>query len=251
MEITGRVALVTGAASGIGRASALALARAGAAAVAIADVDKAGGEETAALVQAAGARPLFVPTDVAEPAQLEALFAAVGDRLGAPTIVHNNAGIVCGDPCWPAIPVAKIHQMVGINLGAMLIGTRLAIDVMLAGGGGAVVNTASVAALSPMPKDPVYAATKAGVVMFTQSCAELRHDGIRVNAVLPGIVDTPIIGKTGDGETPADWLKSMLALVVMLSPDQIADAVVSLIADDTKAGETVIVMNEFAQPAAS
>lgn len=251
MEVASRAALVTGAGSGIGRASAVALAAAGAGSVVVADIDVAGGEETAALVRKAGAESLFVPADVADPGQLRSLFATAAERFGPPAIVHNNAGLVCGDPAWPDTSVERIHQMVNVNFGAMAIGTRLAIDTMMGSGGGAIVNTASVAALSPMPNDPVYAATKAGVVMFTQSCAALRDQGIRVNAVLPGMVDTPILAKTGDGEKPAEWLRPMLDLVVLLQPEDVARAVLSLIQDDSKAGETMLVMNEFVQAAQS
>jgi NAD(P)-dependent dehydrogenase (short-subunit alcohol dehydrogenase family) len=251
VDVANRIALVTGAAGGIGRASALALARAGAAAVAVADIDVEGGEETAALIRAAGADSQFVKTDVGELGQLRSLFGTVQDRFGLPAIVHNNAGLVCGQPEWPETSIERIHQMVNVNFGAMAIGTRLAVDAMSMRGGGAIVNTASVAALSPMPNDPVYAATKAGVVMFTQSCAALRDRGIRVNAVLPGMVDTAIIAKTGDGEKPAEWLRPMLDLVVLLRPEDVARAVLSLVEDDSKAGETMLVMNEFVQPAQS
>ena len=110
--------------------------------------------------------------------------------------------------------------------------------------GGAVVNTASIAGLGPMPMDPVYAATKAGVILFTQSCAMLNEtEKGRVNAVLPGMVDTPIIGKTGDGTTPAKWLEGAIAATKMLAPEDIAAAVVGYIKDDSKAGDTQVVAN--------
>jgi NAD(P)-dependent dehydrogenase (short-subunit alcohol dehydrogenase family) len=133
-----------------------------------------------------------------------------------------------------------------------MIGTSIGIEILSQSGGGTIVNTASIAALSPMPNDPVYAATKAAVVLFTQSCAEVaKTHGVRVNAVLPGMVDTSMITKTGDGETAAEWLAPMLGMVDLLDPARIADAVAAFIDDDTKAGQTTIVMNELRQAGAS
>ena len=248
MEIEGKVALVTGAATGIGRASALALAGRGAGVVVVADVDEAGGAETARLVTEAGSSGWFVPTDVADAASLVALYAAIAERGGI-DIVHNNAGLVSGDPPWPGTPLAMIERVVGVNVAGTFMGTRLAIDALTQRGGGAIVNTASVAGLSPMPTDAVYAATKAAVISFTQSCAELaKSHGIRVNAVLPGIVNTSMLAKTGDGHTPAAWLAPMLPLLEIIEPSAVAEVVVSLIEDDTQTGATVPVMNELRQP---
>ena len=107
-----------------------------------------------------------------------------------------------------------------------------------------VVNTASIAALAPMPMDPIYAATKAAVVLFTQSCKMLAEtEKVRVNAVLPGMVDTPIIGKTGDGKTPAKWLEPAIAATKMLQPEDIAAAVLEYVKDESKAGDHRIVGN--------
>lgn len=249
MELTGTVALITGAGSGIGRASALSFAGAGCAAVVIGDVDVAAGEATAALVERAGARAAFLPVDVSDQASLTAFFEAAETRFGGLDVVHNNAGLVSGNPPWPDTPIERIHQLVNVNVFGTFAGTRLAIDALRRRGGGAIVNTASVAGLAPMATDAVYAATKAAVILFTQSCAEVaKSDGIRVNAVLPGIVDTSMVAKTGDGERPADWLTPMLGMLHLLDPRTVAEAVIGLIRDDARAGETVIVANEFRSP---
>jgi NAD(P)-dependent dehydrogenase (short-subunit alcohol dehydrogenase family) len=105
-----------------------------------------------------------------------------------------------------------------------------------------VVNTSSTTALRPLPFDAVYSATKAGILHFTRSCASLAEShGVRVNAVCPGPTDTPILAKTGDGIRQADWLTAALKGRPMASAEDVAAAVIALIADDTKAGDYVVV----------
>lgn len=242
MDINGKVALVTGAASGIGRATALALAQKGAR-VAVADIDEAGGTETVRQISELGGTATFIKADVSTPAGINAMFDAVEAAFGGVDIVHNNAGIMTGaTPNWPDTPNEKLHLVVSVNLAGVIMGTREAVARMRKRGGGAVVNTASIAGLNPMPMDPIYAATKAGVILFTKSCAMLNDsEKVRVNAVLPGMVDTPIIAKTGDGQKPADWLAPAIAAAKILPPEAIAEAVVEYITDDSLAGDTRVV----------
>jgi NAD(P)-dependent dehydrogenase (short-subunit alcohol dehydrogenase family) len=236
MEIDGKVALVTGAGSGIGRASALALAREGAAVV-VADMAEGAGRETVGLLEEAGGKAAFVLGDVSDPVQLTAIFAAAAEAFGGLDIVHNNAGIVCGEPLWPGTDPARLFRQVAVNLGAVVVGTRLAVDHLGPRGGGAVVNTASLAAVFPLEAEPAYSATKAGVVMFTQACAGLEQShGIRVTAVLPALVDTPLLDKTGDGVAPADWVGMAKGILGLQSPDDVAAVVVDLVRQGT-AGE--------------
>jgi len=232
VQIEGKVAVVTGAGSGIGRATALALARAGATVV-VADVDEAGGNETVGLVHDAGGQAAFRRTDVTEPRSLEATFGAAEADHGGLDIVHNNAGLVSGEPLWPDITPETLLRVMAVNLGGVVVGTRLAVPTMRRRGGGAIVNTASMAALFPLTPDPIYSATKAGVAMFTRACAPLAEEGIRVNAVLPGLVDTPLLAKSGDGERWAEWAQFAEQVMGLLSPDDVAEAVLDLIRDDT------------------
>ncbi|MEX2256246.1 MAG: SDR family oxidoreductase [Acidimicrobiia bacterium] len=242
MELQGAVVVVTGGAMGIGRASALAFADAGASAVVIADIDERAVSETIALVEAAGSAALFVPTDVGEHPSVAHLLDETVNRFGRLDILHNNAGIVAGEPAWPGTSVERIEQMVRVNALGVMFGTRLAVDRMAATGGGAIVNTASMTGLWPTPQDAVYCATKAAIIMFTRACAEIaRSHNIRVNAVLPGSTSTSMLAKTGDGTQPAAWLADLLTPESLLAPEDVAAAVVALAAGD-QAGETVEVL---------
>jgi 3-oxoacyl-[acyl-carrier protein] reductase len=248
MEIAGKVALVSGAGSGIGRATALALAAEGAR-VLVADIDDIGGVETVRRIQAAGGDATFEECDVSRPHGIRAMFEAADHVYGGVDIVHNNAGLVAGTPGWPAMDLERIHLQVDVNLAGVCMGTQEALGRLRARGGGAIVNTASVAALQPLPEDPVYGATKAAVVSFTKACAPLAAEGIRVNCVLPGITATPILNKTGDGEQPAAWLRQMMAGQRVITPEEIAAVVLELVRDDSAAGQARVIANTAQEPA--
>jgi NAD(P)-dependent dehydrogenase (short-subunit alcohol dehydrogenase family) len=174
MDLIGSVVVVTGAAKGIGRASAVAFGRAGASAVVIADIDEESADEALAAVEATGAAATFLPTDVSDHREVAHLLDEAVRRFGQLNVLHNNAGIVAGLPLWPGTPVEHIERMVRVNVLGVMFGTRLGIDRIAASGGGAIVNTASTVGLVPVPQDAVYPATKAAVILFTQSCARSR-----------------------------------------------------------------------------
>lgn len=243
MEIAGRVALVTGAAHGIGKATALAVARAGASVVVV-DVDHAAAELTADEVRAGGGAALAVRADVSVPDDVRAMFARAEEVFGGVDIVHNNAGLVSGEPVWPDGSLERMMRVVAVNVGGVAMGTQEGIRALRRRGGGVIVNTASIAALGPMPLDPVYSATKAAVVRITESCAPLAGEGIRVVAVLPGVVDTDMTHRhTGDGTRPASWLAPVLAATTLLSADDIASAVLELVRDDAAVAVAKVVAN--------
>ena len=244
MESQGRVAIVTGSATGIGRATAIALARAGARAVVLADLATNELEKTAELVRAEGAEVLPVRTDVSDLESLRELFSETERRFGGLDILHNNAGLGEGSSVWPDVDPARCRAIVDVNLTGVILGTQLALDPMRRGGGGIVVNTSSGGAFVPVPQQAVYAATKAGVVHFTRSCKPLfESHRVRVNCVCPGLVDTPMMRGTGDGVNVADWLRPVHDAVELLQPEDIAAAVLDLVRDDSQVGEAVVVEN--------
>jgi 3-oxoacyl-[acyl-carrier protein] reductase len=246
VEVRDRVAVVTGAGSGIGRATARALAREGARRVVLADLDEAGLAETARGVEAEGGEALAVPTDVRDPDALARLLDRAEADGGGLDILHNNAGLSSGTPTWPEIAIERIAALVDVNLKGVLFGTRLALPRMARRGGGVIVNTASMAARTPLPPEAVYCATKAGVAIFTESCASLREShGVRVCCVCPGITETPMIHRTGPGgEGMAAYLQPVYAAVDPIPPEHIAEAVLELVRDDGAAGRVVEVPNQ-------
>ena len=158
-------------------------------------------------------------------------------------MLHNNAGRGEGPPDWPDIAPERAAAIVDINLRGGVLGTQLALPLMKRGGGGAIVHTASGAAYIPVPPQAVYAATKAGIVQFTKSCIPLHEShGVRVNCVCPGLVETDMVHESGDGDV-ADWLRPMYDSVKLLRPEDIADAVLALVRDDTQVGEAIDVDN--------
>src|SRR5438309_7015983 len=228
MDLAGATAVVTGGGSGIGRASALAFAAAGAS-VLVADIAEADGNETAQLIEKDGGRAAYTRVDVTEPADIARMLDEAEKTFGGVDVVHNNAGIVCGEPLWPDTDPGTLMRQVTINLASVVVGTRLAVPYLERRGGGAVVNTASMASVLPLTDEPAYSATKAGVLMFTRTCAGMEGThGIRVTAVLPGLVRTPLIDKSGDGTRPAAWVGMAEPFMKWQTPEQVADIVVDL-----------------------
>lgn len=228
-SFAGKVALVTGAASGIGRATALAFARAGAR-VAAADIEEAGGRETAHLVGAGGGDAVFVRADVAREDEVAALVAAAVAHFGRIDYAHNNAGIEgeigriadCTQDEW--------DRVLAVNLTGVWLCLKHEILQMQRQGGGAIVNTASTAGLRGSRPSPAYVASKHGVVGLTRKAArEYAADGIRVNAVCPGVVLTPMVERVfaARPDMEATW-RGMLPIGRFGTPEEIAAAVVWL-----------------------
>lgn len=228
-DFAGKVALVTGASGGIGRATALAFAASGADVV-VSDVNDAGGEETAALIADAGGRAVFQHCNVADPASVKALAARAVAEFGRLDFAHNNAGInaMGSDEYLDAV----WDRIVGVNLSGVMYCMREEAEIMLTQGKGAIVNTASINGLVGNAMQPGYTATKHGVIGLTRHGAlRWAKSGIRVNAVCPGVIETPMTAPLAADPDMRKVLDGMTPMGRMGQPEEIAAAVLWLCSD--------------------
>lgn len=187
------VVLITGAGTGIGRATALAFAREGAR-VAVADISAAEGEQTAAQIRSAGGTAEFHPVDVTKAADMEQLVENVAARWGRLDILHNNAGITNENALAADTTEADFDRVIAVNLKGVWLGMKYAINQMLVQGGGIVINTASALSHRVLPGSSAYIASKHGVAGLTKTAAvEYGGKNIRINAVCPGVIRTPLL----------------------------------------------------------
>lgn len=222
----GKVALVTGAGGGIGRAAALVFARSGAS-VMVSDVNEDGCRETVSLIEAAGGKAAYQVCDVSKADQVKALVAATVEKLGGLDCAFNNAGInrvtdnQYDDEIW--------SRDIGVNLTGVMMCMREEAEVMIQRGGGAIVNTASINGLVGNGQQPAYTAAKHGVVGLARHGAlRWAKNGIRVNAVCPGVIETPMTAPLVANEHMKQVLDSMTPMGRMGQASEIAEAVVWL-----------------------
>lgn len=219
---------MTGAASGIGRAGALALAAHGAS-VAAADLNLDGARETVAQIERAGGHAIAVECDVTDEAQVHALVSSTVATFGGLDAAFNNAGGAFDEAPLHETSREAWEQSITVNLTSVFLCMKHEIAHMREHGGGSIVNTASGAARVPAPGRSPYSAAKRGVVALTAHGAQdYRREGIRVNAVLPGIVDTPPVRDAVIGKYGEDAIKPFLPLGRLGQPDEIAELVVWL-----------------------
>jgi NAD(P)-dependent dehydrogenase (short-subunit alcohol dehydrogenase family) len=228
-EFSGKVALVTGAGSGIGRASAQAFAHAGASVV-VADVVIEGGEETVQLIKMAGGEASFIQADVSKASEVETLVRHTVEAYGRLDYAHNNAGIEGAAAGTVDHPEDVWDHVIAINLKGVWLCMKYEIPEMLKQGGGAIVNTASVAGLIGSAGTVAYTASKHGVVGLTRAAAlEFAKQGIRVNAVCPGVIRTPMLERvmTLDSSIEARLI-SVEPVGRLAAPEEVAQAVIWL-----------------------
>src|SRR6266852_5562480 len=230
-RLEGKVALVTGGASGIGRATALTFAREGAKLI-IADMNEDGGHQTVHMITENGGEATFVQVDVSQATAVEAMISKTVETYGRLDCAHNNAGI-------GSRPRVLLHELaeeswdrvIDINLKGVWLCMKYELSQMLTQGGGAIVNTASIMGLvGSWSRSGAYNASKHGVVGLTKTAAlEYAKSGIRVNAVCPGAIDTPMMGRITD-HRPQRAARMAAAEPVgrMGQPAEIAEAVVWL-----------------------
>ncbi len=237
LRLKDKVAIITGAGSGLGRAAALLFAREGARVVVAASRAK-DGEETVRSTKESGQDAIFVQVDVNRAADVENAVKTAISKYGRLDIMFNNAGTPGTAKLIADITEEEWNRVIAVNLTGVFLGTKYAIPEMLRGGGGVIINTSSVAGVSARRYAGAYAAAKAGVIQLTRVTAlEYARKNIRVNCILPGPIDTPFFTKVsgGDPEKMAAFkekVRNEVPIGRFATPEEIARVALFLASDD-------------------
>ena len=235
-RLKGKVALVSGGATGMGRAAAQAIAAEGAK-VAIVDRNAAGGREAEAAIRAAGGEAVFIEADVTDEAAVSRAVASAVERLGPITALFNHAGSIVIKP-FLETTLEEWESLTAINVRSMFLMTKAVLPSMIGAGGGAIVCTSSISAVAATPTEVLYDTTKGACHMFARAIAvEFRDKGVRCNAICPGFIDTPhgkreVAGLTKYGVDVSDATIAMQQ-GRMGRPEDIAGAVVFLLSEES------------------
>ncbi|HEX6925287.1 MAG TPA: SDR family oxidoreductase [Longimicrobiaceae bacterium] len=230
-DFAGKVAIVTGAASGIGRAVALLYARGGARVV-VSDVSEEGGSETVRLIREAGGEARFVRTDVSRPEECDALIRETVEAFGRLDIACNNAGIGGEASHTADYTIEGWRQVLDINLSGAMYCMKYEIAAMLESGGGSIVNMASILGQVGFATAPAYVSAKHGMLGLTRTAAiEYAQRGIRVNAVGPGFIRTPLIAELENDPETYEMLVSLHPMGRLGEPEEVAEVVGFLSSD--------------------
>lgn len=234
MQLAGKVAIVTGAGSGIGRATSRLFAREGARVV-VADIVQESGEETVRLIEDAGGEAVFVHADVTNADAVAGMVQTAVEQFGRLDVLYNNAGVTIPAPVTETEDDAWTMS-IDVNLKSVMLGCKYAIPEMRKTGGGSIINTASMLGLVASPNQAAYCAAKGGVVMLTKQIAiDYAGDNIRVNCICPSEVDTPMhrtfIAESPDPAETRRRLMERIPLGRVARPDEIATAALFLASD--------------------
>ncbi len=237
MKLKDRVAIVTGAASGIGRASAIAFAREGARVVVV-DRNEAGGEDTVRQARSEGHDAVFACVDVTSEAGIARMVEETARRWGRIDILFNNAGILLVKTIEET-SADEWDRVMAVNLKSAFLASKHVVAHMRRIGKGAILNTGSIGSFTGQVGTPAYSASKGALALLTKSLAlDLGRDGIRVNCICPGITDTPMLrehlGRGEEGEARIRARLSRVPLGKILSPDDVARAAVYLVSDESE-----------------
>ncbi|MGH8011625.1 MAG: SDR family NAD(P)-dependent oxidoreductase [Candidatus Binataceae bacterium] len=233
MKLANKIALITGAGSGMGRSAALLFAKEGAK-IAAADIDGRAAEQTVGAIERDGGRAIAIKADVSKSADAEAMVATTIEKLGVPNIVYNNAGIE-GDSAFLAnMSEEAFDRVIAINLRGVWLGMKYSLPHMIKNSGGSIINTASIAGLVAIRGATAYCAAKAGVIAMTRVAAlEYGRYNIRVNAICPGAIDTPMVRRVqGDAAFTPNSLSRISTLGRVGQPGEIARMALFLASDD-------------------
>ena len=243
MRLKDRVAIITGAATGIGRATALLFAREGAAVV-VADVNKKDGAQTVQSIQEAGGRATFVHTDLAVPAEIEALVEETIRTYGHLNILHSNAYWRVAKPAVEA-SLEDWQRTIDVTLRAAFLCAKYSIPHLLKGGGGAIVFTASIQGIVAVANDAPYQAAKGGLLALTRSLAMDYSPTIRVNSILPGPILTPAWNGVSSEDIQKVAEETMLKRMGL--PEEVAEVALFLASEASSymTGSAVIVDGGF------
>lgn len=236
MKLREKVAIVTGAASGIGRASAMMFAQEGARVV-VADIDATGGAEAVTQILAQGNEAVFQQANVSREADVQRMVEAAASRWGRIDILFNNAGVVMVKPL-EEMTEEEWDRVMDINVKSAFLAIKHALPHMRRGGGGAILNTGSIGSFTGQVGTPVYSASKGAIALLTKSLAlDYGRDRIRVNCICPGITDTPMLrehlGHGAEGEARIRARLSRVPTGTILSPVDVARAALYLVCDDS------------------
>jgi NAD(P)-dependent dehydrogenase (short-subunit alcohol dehydrogenase family) len=234
-RLDGKVAVITGAASGIGRATARLFSVEGAR-VLLADVDAAGGEAAVTEIKRTGGDAVFRRVDVTRSEDIAAMLNAALETYGGLDVLFNNAGIEGESARLADSSEENWDRVLAVNLKGVFLGMKHALPLMAARGGGSIINTASVAGLVGWHGAGAYSASKAGVANLTRTAAiEYARHGVRVNAVCPGIIHTPMLDRIeGEHSAQRDRLATLQPIPHIGEPDDIARMVLFLASDESK-----------------
>lgn len=238
-RIEGRVVLVTGGASGIGRVTAQAFARNGAKVVVTTDANVQGAEETVRLIRDAGGEATFIKCDVSREKDVETLIAKSVETYGSLDYAFNNAGVGPDGKRIGVFPIAECPEetwdkMIDVNLKGVFLCMKYEIRQMLRQGKGAIVNTSSVGGLKPIPGFGPYAASKAGLIALTKTAAlECATAGIRINVICPGLTARTLLSDNLSSAEPGakENLVRVVPMKRMGEPEEVAEAVIWLCSD--------------------
>lgn len=245
MRLRDKLAVITGAATGIGRATALQFAQEGAA-VAIADINVDDGHETVRLIEQQGGTAIFVHADVSDEASVEDLMRAATDGLGGIDVLFNNAGMQASGTVTD-FEASTWDDLMAVNPRGCFLGAKHAIPHLRERGGGSIINMASIAGLKGGPGMTAYSASKGAVIAFTRALAAELAPGIRVNGLAPGWIDTPFnrpaIEFMGGRDEQQQMVESEVPLGRQGVPEEIAPAAVFLASDESSyvTGQVVVV----------